>query len=320
MTTPTTTATPTPPAQPNRPDGHAQPATGIHSAGSVRPARPTALQTRPGPARRGPLATAAVETWKRAIRRLLRPALVPLEDAIAGAGGWHAWRGGLEGSLNSAIGDVHLERRLRDELAYWVQAIGSPKGPQAHAFHERFAQWQADRADELVRWLDIQDLARWQADAAVVEIGSGPHPFVAHGSWRLAVAVDPLCDGYTACSLWPPGPMRFVPIAAPGEQIPLPAGCFDLVVCDNCLDHVADPGRVVAEIARLLRPGGHAWILVDLRTTVDDLHPHAFTAELLGVMLQARQLQIVRQRQSSHASHPLAQGEIRVLARKPDHP
>lgn len=286
--------------------------------GPVRPAPRVVLAA---PPKRGRLLEAAMTLAKRAVRRLIRPALAPLEDAIAGAGGWHAWRGGLDGSLRSAIADTHLERRLRDELAYWVRAVHVPGaheafGPASGDFHTVFGQWQRQRLAELALWLGVEDVPAWQAQTAALEIGGGPHPTIAQGTWRIAASVDPLNDGYIACGLLPPGPMAYTPIAAPGEQLPLAGNTYDLAICDNCLDHVSDPGRVVAEIARVLRPGGHAWVLVDLRATIDDMHPHAFTPELLRTMLTFQSLEIIRERIENHASHPLAHGEIRVLARK----
>lgn len=41
-----------------------------------------------------------------------------------------------------------------------------------------------------------------------------------------------------------------------GLQLPFPDGAFDLVVCAQVYEHVADPTRLVGEIARVLRPGG----------------------------------------------------------------
>jgi SAM-dependent methyltransferase len=40
------------------------------------------------------------------------------------------------------------------------------------------------------------------------------------------------------------------------EQIPYPEGAFDLVFCDNVLEHLPDPDAAFAEVARVLRPGG----------------------------------------------------------------
>jgi 2-polyprenyl-3-methyl-5-hydroxy-6-metoxy-1,4-benzoquinol methylase len=43
---------------------------------------------------------------------------------------------------------------------------------------------------------------------------------------------------------------------AAGEALPFEDGSFDLVYCCDVIEHVADPGRLVAESARVLRPGG----------------------------------------------------------------
>jgi 2-polyprenyl-6-hydroxyphenyl methylase / 3-demethylubiquinone-9 3-methyltransferase len=40
------------------------------------------------------------------------------------------------------------------------------------------------------------------------------------------------------------------------QRVPLRSGCADVVVAGELLEHVAEPGRVLAEAARLLRPGG----------------------------------------------------------------
>jgi ubiquinone/menaquinone biosynthesis C-methylase UbiE len=41
-----------------------------------------------------------------------------------------------------------------------------------------------------------------------------------------------------------------------GEQLPFADGFFDLVFCTQVLEYVADPHIVIAEIRRVLRPGG----------------------------------------------------------------
>ena len=40
------------------------------------------------------------------------------------------------------------------------------------------------------------------------------------------------------------------------ERLPLGAASLDVAICVDVLEHVDDPGRVVAEIVRALRPGG----------------------------------------------------------------
>ncbi|MDG4649659.1 bifunctional 2-polyprenyl-6-hydroxyphenol methylase/3-demethylubiquinol 3-O-methyltransferase UbiG [Roseibacterium sp. SDUM158017] len=41
-----------------------------------------------------------------------------------------------------------------------------------------------------------------------------------------------------------------------GEALPYGDGAFDIVVCVDVLEHVSDRARVLAEVARVLKPGG----------------------------------------------------------------
>jgi 2-polyprenyl-6-hydroxyphenyl methylase/3-demethylubiquinone-9 3-methyltransferase len=41
-----------------------------------------------------------------------------------------------------------------------------------------------------------------------------------------------------------------------GEDLPYDDGAFDIVVCVDVLEHVTDLGRVLEEVARVLKPGG----------------------------------------------------------------
>src|SRR3989441_46580 len=45
-------------------------------------------------------------------------------------------------------------------------------------------------------------------------------------------------------------------VVAHGTGLPFPDNCFDVVTANMVLEHLAEPGRVLAEVARVLRPGG----------------------------------------------------------------
>jgi len=49
---------------------------------------------------------------------------------------------------------------------------------------------------------------------------------------------------------------------ATGEAIPFQDNFFDVVYSSNVLEHVNDPPKVISEIVRVLKPGGHAQIVV----------------------------------------------------------
>jgi SAM-dependent methyltransferase len=53
-----------------------------------------------------------------------------------------------------------------------------------------------------------------------------------------------------------------VNIVARGEQIPLGSAQFDLVICTQMLEYVRDPRAVIAEIHRVLKPGGSLLLTV----------------------------------------------------------
>lgn len=50
------------------------------------------------------------------------------------------------------------------------------------------------------------------------------------------------------------GPL--VNIVARGQELPLASSCFDLVICTQVLEYIPDPALVIAEIRRVLKPGG----------------------------------------------------------------
>lgn len=61
---------------------------------------------------------------------------------------------------------------------------------------------------------------------------------------------------------------------AAGEDLPYPANSFDCVVCMDVLEHVESAERVLAEMWRVLRPGGVALTTVPNRHAFRDPHYH----------------------------------------------
>ncbi len=59
-----------------------------------------------------------------------------------------------------------------------------------------------------------------------------------------------------------------------GENVPLPDAHFDVVTCWDVLEHVQSPECMLAEVARVLRPGGVAILTVINRRAWVDPHYH----------------------------------------------
>lgn len=124
-------------------------------------------------------------------------------------------------------------------------------------------------------------------------MGCGPFGlvhFVDHA--RQRIRIDPLLSEYRD-KLSLEGEQ--LSLAAMGESLPLMDRTIDLAVCYNALDHMLDPEAALDELARVLRPGGTALLMIHtfpawLRPLfpLDRLHPHHFTAAAFHSMVRSR--------------------------------
>jgi SAM-dependent methyltransferase len=118
-----------------------------------------------------------------------------------------------------------------------------------------------------VPWFDwLAGQIDWPAGAEVLEAGCGP-------GWLWAEAADALPAGMrlTLTDLSPGmvaeaeqrvgGLGRYAAVTArpaDAQALPFPDDSFDVVVANHMLYHVPEPALAVAELARVLRPGGVA--------------------------------------------------------------
>jgi SAM-dependent methyltransferase len=61
---------------------------------------------------------------------------------------------------------------------------------------------------------------------------------------------------------------------AAGELLPYPAGSFDLVLSHEVIEHVQDDAQTIAEMVRVLKPGGRAIIFCPNRLYPFETHGH----------------------------------------------
>lgn len=59
---------------------------------------------------------------------------------------------------------------------------------------------------------------------------------------------------------------------ADGTRLPTSDACFDFLIVNHLYEHVADPRRLFAEVSRVLKPGGSAYVSAGSRWVV--LEPH----------------------------------------------
>ena len=119
-------------------------------------------------------------------------------------------------------------------------------------------------------------------DARVAEIGSGAHGLIFFFNAKHGVGVDPLAAQYA--SLFPKWQRRVQTIGAVGESLPFADQTFDVVLCDNVIDHAESPTTIVSELARILAPGGLLYFTVNVHHPIYALASHVHGAwNALGV-------------------------------------
>lgn len=112
-----------------------------------------------------------------------------------------------------------------------------------------------------------------QAGMQVLDLGCGEgrHTFEAYRRGAHVVSLDLSHRDLVTTRTWtaamdleqeaPPG-TRTAPVVADLRALPFPDASFDRVIASEVLEHITDDALAVAELARVLRPGGRAAITV----------------------------------------------------------
>ncbi|MCL4237153.1 MAG: methyltransferase domain-containing protein [Anaerolineae bacterium] len=149
-------------------------------------------------------------------------------------------------------------------------------------FERRAPDWDSRmpaHLDETLRQLVAAFAAELDAARAILEIGTGTGALIPrlseHAPTARLVSLDlahaMLCQAQQRCpgARLVQGDVHALPFSAAARP-------FDLVVCHNSFPHFADKRRALAEIGRILRPGGQALILHNnSRERVNAIHSQA---------------------------------------------
>lgn len=190
------------------------------------------------------------------------------------------------------------------EKKHWQELADRIAGSAGNTL--RWYRWKAGQLEEcLTKHIGSAEPLR----DTVIEVGSGPIGIVNYLETRDAAAIDPLMSFYNKkpelTELRREG-VRF--ISAKGEQIPEEDGKYAFAIIDNCIDHTQEPGRVMSELYRVLRPGGYVYFVVNvhgpigihLRKVVNGLrldegHPHSYTAGSASELITGAGFRIIHE-------------------------
>jgi SAM-dependent methyltransferase len=151
------------------------------------------------------------------------------------------------------------QRALERQLAYQQHKAQHLRG------HEEEVVAAMMRSSRRVRDL-LEQFRPIAKDARVIEVGSGAHGLIFCFESDRRVGVDPLAVDY--CGLFPVWQRRAQTVAAVGESLPFRDQSFDVVICDNVVDHAESPPQIVRELVRILAPGGLLYFTVNVHHSI----------------------------------------------------
>ena len=181
-----------------------------------------------------------------------------------------AWGGRYNGGMNETTGwlaSAHARRArraLERQLDYQVAKAAKIRG-----YEDAIAEGMRT-ASERVR-NRIAAIRPFKPAMRVLEVGSGAHGLIFSFEGRQRVGVDPLAVEYAQLFPWQ---RRASTVAAAGERLPFRNDAFDIVLCDNVVDHAEGPRKIVEEMARVLAPGGILYFTVNVHHPIYGLASH----------------------------------------------
>lgn len=170
----------------------------------------------------------------------------------------------------------------------YLQSTISPSTSKDLVARWRSHELQAiERGREIVH--SISHLSKID-QASVLDIGSGyGGACIAFGeAGAKVIGVDPFPHRVKGASIRASldyGQKRTHFILAPGEELPFASESFDIIVCEDVMEHVVSHSQVLREIARTLKPGGVLYLqfpnLFSWENIRRDPHYDLFGASLL---------------------------------------
>jgi len=149
---------------------------------------------------------------------------------------------------------------LTRQLLYQTEKAATVRG------HEADNIIRMKRRAEYVR--DLLAHARTiPPSARILEVGSGGRGLIFYfESDGIRIGVDPLAVEFV--HLFPVWQRRAAMCAASGAALPFESAAFDVVLCENVIDHAEKPAGIVAELSRVLKPNGLLYFSVNVHHAV----------------------------------------------------
>jgi ubiquinone/menaquinone biosynthesis C-methylase UbiE len=147
----------------------------------------------------------------------------------------------------------------------------------------------------------------------VLDVGCGTGKFAAHihqemphaEVWGVDLVAGMLAQG---APRWRHLEKTVFPVQGDSERLPFAAGSFDFITCANSFHHYPDQAKAVAEMHRVLKPGGRlllidgyrdapwGWFIYDVCVTIREGNVHHASSRTFRELLDRAGFQAVAQK------------------------
>jgi flagellar assembly factor FliW/SAM-dependent methyltransferase len=168
--------------------------------------------------------------------------------------------------LNAPVKEKPEEKRIR---------------PAAKTAQEAKAALLAERARQLRKFPESKLAHKYLDSLKGLEIGGSAHNPFGLQTRNVDYCADPATvfklEEIRIC-----GEALKVDVVAPGDELPLPDDSEDFVISSPVIEHFFDPIKAIKEWLRVVRPGGHVFIIAPHKErTFDKNRPRTSLQELL---------------------------------------
>ena len=203
---------------------------------------------------------------------------------------------------------------------------------QRERYDEEWNGWKAEATafDGVRRYDQISSVVQRLAPRKILDVGCGDGRLARAIRASCCDVVIHGCDVSTAALTRSEGLDRQYSVDLNCEVFPEPDESFDLVIASEVIEHLIMPDRVLGELTRVLRHGGHVLLTVPNvafwrfrvqalggevpSVTADDRHLHSFSASLLAHLVRKAGLHVVQLTGLRQRFNRLSQLHFRLLS------